>query len=230
MKPIIISLGGSIMVPGKIQVEFLRKFRELIFSQVANNRKFVIVVGGGHTTRMYQAAARELTDVTNADLDWLGIHATRLNAHLLRTIFKELAYRHVMKDPRAVPKKMTKPIMIAAGWKPGWSTDYVAIRIAQQVGAEMMLNLSNIAYAYDKDPNKYPDAKPLKSIHWKAFRKIVGDTWDPGLHAPFDPIASKLAQRLGIKVVITKGTALPNVRSWIEEGTGKGTVILADTA
>lgn len=228
MKPIIISLGGSIMVPGKIQTTFLRQFRELIFSQVANNKKFVIVVGGGHTTRMYQAAARDLVDVSNTDLDWLGIHATRLNAHLLRTIFKDLAYRHVMKDPRKAPKKMTNPIMIAAGWKPGWSTDYVAVRIAQQVGAEMMLNLSNITYAYDKDPNKYKDAKPLKSIQWKEFRKIVGDEWDPGLHAPFDPIASKLAQRLGMKVVITKGTNLKQVRSWIEDGKGTGTVVMPD--
>ena len=51
--------------------------------------------------------------------------------------------------------------MVAGGWMPGRSTDDDAVRLAKIYGAEMVINLSNIDYVYDKDPNKYKDAKKL---------------------------------------------------------------------
>ena len=74
-----------------------------------------------------------------------------------------------------------------------------------------MINLSNIDYVYDKDPRKHKDAKKIKEIVWSDFRKIVGDEWDPGMSVPFDPVASKLAQRAKLEVIIANGKKLKNL-------------------
>jgi len=223
--PIVISLGGSILVPnGGIDVHFLRDFAKLIRSRVKQDERFIIIVGGGSTARHYQQAARDVSQLANEDVDWLGIHATRLNAHLLRSVFRDEALHRVIKDPRR-HVNWNKPLLIAAGWKPGWSTDYVAIRLAHKFGAKRVINLSNIAVAYDKDPNKHADAKPMYQADWKAFRKLVGNKWSPGMNVPFDPIASRLADKWNMEVVIAKGSDLNNLKKIFEGKKFVGTVI-----
>ncbi|OGL66766.1 hypothetical protein A2856_03305 [Candidatus Uhrbacteria bacterium RIFCSPHIGHO2_01_FULL_63_20] len=208
----VLSLGGSIVAPERgIDTAFLTGFRDLILRHVSRGWRFLIVVGGGVTARHYQDAARELSDLTREDLDWLGIHATRLNGHLLRTMFRGVAHPAVVKDPTRSPKSWVKPVMIGAGWKPGWSTDYVAVRLAKRMGTDFIVNLSNIDYLYSEDPKKNPKAEPICEIGWKDFQEMVGETWDPGMNAPFDPVASKLARTSKMKVAIVNGTDLKNL-------------------
>lgn len=227
-EPIIISLGGSLIVPPEgIDVEFLKKFNVFIRSKIADgHRRFFIICGGGRTTRIYQAAAKEIIghNIPSDDLDWLGIHPTRLNAALLRTIFKDVAYFRVIKhydqfDP------VDKPVAIMSGWKPGWSTDFCAVIAAEKYGAKTILNLSNIDKVYDSDPKKNPNAKPINKMTWEDYRKICGDKWEPGANWPFDPIASKRAHELGIKVYILNGKNLENVEKALEGQEFVGTVI-----
>lgn len=226
--PIVLSVGGSIVVPKTgIDVAYLTKFRSLITSEVKKGKRFIIVVGGGSTARAYQGAAGSIVNLTSDDIDWLGIHATRMNAHLLRAVFRDIAKSRVVKDPTA-PSTWREPVLIAAGWKPGWSTDYIAVRLAKKFGATRIVNLTNIDGVYDKDPSKFEDAEKIDHITWKAFRKIVGSKWIPGANAPFDPIASKLAQRWGMDVVIADGKDLKNVQAIIEEKAFKGTKIDGD--
>lgn len=213
---LVISVGGSLIVPnGGIDTDFLKDFKKLIVSHTKKNWRFVIVVGGGGTARQYQSAARSIGKLTSDDIDWLGIHSTRLNGHLMRTIFRDVAHPVMIKDPTRPLSKWTEPVLIAAGWKPGWSTDYVATRLAKRFKAKIVVNLSNIDYVYDKDPRKYKDAKPICKISWKDFRKIVGDKWDPGMNAPFDPVASRLAHHSGISVVILNGKNFKNLDGFL---------------
>jgi uridylate kinase len=79
---IIISLGGSLIVPDQIDVDFLKSFKELIISKLKQDKKFVIITGGGKICRRYQDAAKELADPTNLELDTIGIRALNLNAEL----------------------------------------------------------------------------------------------------------------------------------------------------
>lgn len=223
--PIVISIGGSIVVPKSgIDVPYLDALRGMILKEVRNGKRFIIVVGGGHTARLYQQAASAVIKLDPEDVDWIGIHATRLNGHLLRAIFRDHALHRVVKDPT---KKVAwkQPIMVAAGWKPGWSTDYVAVRLARRHGAKRVINLTNIDAVYDKDPSRFDDAEPIERIAWKDFRKIVGDKWSPGANAPFDPIASKLAQKWGMEAIIAAGHDLKNVKAIIDRKKFKGTLI-----
>lgn len=223
---LVVSVGGSLVVPnGGIDAQFLKSFKKLVRTHIKRGWKFVIVVGGGGTARQYQAAARDVGSLTREDLDWLGIHATRLNGHLLRTVFREEAYPRMIKDPTRAPKNPKQSVMVAAGWKPGWSTDYVATRLAKRLGAKVVINLSNIDYVYDKDPNKHKDAEVICDISWKDFRKMVGNEWDPGMNVPFDPVASRLAHHSGIKVALLNGKNTKNLDALLRGKRFAGTII-----
>jgi len=224
--PIVISLGGSIVVPKSgIDAAFLKRFATLIRSHIKLGERFILVVGGGNTARVYQQAARAVTKLADEDVDWLGIHSTRLNAHLMRTIFRGEAQHVVVKDPTRA-HTWNRPILIAAGWKPGWSTDYVAVRLAKKYKAKCVVNLSNIAQAYDKDPGKFKDAKALTEIDWKSFLKIVGNKWIPGMNVPFDPIASRFASQNKLRVIIADGKNLNNLKKILRGERYFGTIIV----
>ncbi len=225
---VVIKLGGSLIVPnGGLDISYIKKFYTFIRQQVAERkRRFFILIGGGVLSRHYRDAGVEITGhaLTPEDLDWLGIHATRLNAHLFRTIFRDLAHPNIIKKYEFV-QKPEKPIVIAAGWKPGWSTDYDAVILAQDYNIKTIIKMSNTDYVYDKDPNKFKDAKPLTRISWKDYRAMVGDTWRPGQHEPFDPIAAKLGSELGIRVFYLHGKDLANVERAIGGEKFRGTII-----
>jgi uridylate kinase len=227
-KTCIISLGGSLIIPDEIDWKYLKAFKNLILEYVRNDWEFIIITGGGKTARKYQEAAHNIDELlTNEDKDWLGIHSTRLNAHLMRTIFREYAYPRINTNPHDLEdfSYCKEPIFIAAGYRPGCSTDYDATLLAKYLGIHSIVNLSNIDYVYDKDPKEHTDAKPLKAMNWKEFRSLVGSDWSPGMNAPFDPIAAKLGEELGLEVAIMNGKDLENLRDYFEKKEYNGTTI-----
>ncbi|MBU2632168.1 UMP kinase [Patescibacteria group bacterium] len=226
---IVMSIGGSLVVPnGGIDIEFLKGLNDFIREELAknNNRQFFLVVGGGRIARHYRDAGRDVVghELPDDDLDWLAIHATRLNAHLIRTIFRDIAYQRIIYDYDII-QKVSDRVIVGAGWKPGWSTDYDAVLFCEDYHAKEIINLSNIDYVFDKDPNKFNDAKKIEKTNWEDFRKLVGDKWIPGLNAPFDPIASKKAQELGLKVAILNGKDFSNIGNYLNNKEFVGTII-----
>ncbi len=220
----ILSLGGSLIVPNKIDASFLKKFKAFTEAQIKKGNRFIVVAGGGATARAYRdAGAAVVRKMPIDDLDWLGIHSTRLNAHLIRTIFRGVAHPTIITNP-TIKEKIKEPLIIGAGYRPGASTDLIAVKMAKTYGAHTIINLSNIDYVYNKDPKK-PGAKKIENISWKNFRKIVGNKWDPGLHAPFDPIASKFADENKLEVIVLNGKNLANLGSALSGKKFKGTVI-----
>ena len=218
---IVISVGGSIIVPDKIDVKFLKGFRNLIKSYLRKYR-FVLITGGGKTCRDYQKAADSVVKLQADDLDWLGIHSTRLNAHLMRTIFRDVAEPAIVFDPRSSVK--FDKVLIAAGWRPGFSTDYDAVMLAKNLDAKTVINITNINYLHDRDPRKYEHTKIIKKIDWKGFRNIVGDKWSPGLNAPFDPVASELAQKSCMRLILL-GKSLNNLKNFLDGRKFKGSIV-----
>ncbi len=226
---IVISLGGSLIAPASgIDITFLKHFNKFIRKQLSDHpqRQFFIIAGGGITARNYRDAGTEIVghELTPDDLDWLGIHSSRLNAHLVRTIFRDLAHPYIVKHYEII-RKVTEPIIIGAAWKPGWSTDYCSAMICEDYNVKTVVNMSNIDMAYTADPRIDPAATPIKKINWADFRKIVGDEWIPGMNAPFDPIASKKAQELDLKVIILKGNNFENLENYFEGREFVGTTI-----
>lgn len=223
MRLIVLSLGGSIIVPDKIDTGFLKNFKKLINEFIKKDFRFVIYCGGGKTARDYQQAYEDVVGQDQEAMDWIGIVATHINAFLLKAIFHDAAEDKIIEDPTE-KINFKKKILLAGGWKPGWSTDYDSVLLAKNLGASEVINITDIDYVYDKDPNKFKDAKPVKEISWQEFRKLVGSEWKAGLNAPFDPIAAKEAEKLKLRIIVL-GKNLNNLRNLLNNKRFKGTVI-----
>jgi len=221
---IIISLGGSLIIPDQIDIDFLKAFRTLILSQVAIGKKFIIITGGGKVCRRYQEVAKEITDPSNEDLDWIGIASLKLNAELVKVIFGKHAHNRVVSN-LSDHFAFEKSIVVGSAYGPGRSTDFDAVEAAKNVGAKKIINLSNIDYVYDSDPKVNPNAKKIEKISWAEYRKLIPAEWNPGLNSPFDPIASKMAEEAGIEVVIMNGKPIGDFANYLNGEKFFGTVI-----
>ncbi len=214
-------------MPNDIDYGFIKQFKKVVEEGISKGYRFIIVTGGGKTARKYIEAGSKVDNIDEEDKDWIGIHATRLNAHFIRTVFKKYAHPTINKNPYDLESflKAKESILVAAGYRPGNSTDYIAILLAKQFGVKKVVNLSNINYVYDRDPRFNLNAKKIKNINWADFQKLVGDTWDPGANVPFDPIASKHAAKEGIEVAIMNGKKMANFKKYLEGEKFVGTLI-----
>lgn len=223
----ILDLGGSIVAPDHIDTPFIKEFRDFLVNWLEedSNRKAILIIGGGGAARKYQSAYREIDpNPTHDEQDWIGIAATRLNGQLLRGVFKDYCKDNVIINPETEGSFKGR-VMIAAGWKPGFSTDYDSVVLAKRFGAKTVLSLSNIAKIYTDDPKKNPDAKPVDKMTWDEYKKLCGDEWTPGKNIPFDPVATKLAAELKIKVIAAAGKDLDNLKKIFNEEEFFGTTI-----
>lgn len=227
----VLSVGGSIVVPDKPDSTFLAQFISMVKEWLAadSERRLILVVGGGAPARVYQSAYSEVVshagDVSDGDAaDWIGIMATRLNAQLVKACFGDLCRNDVVYNPTENVDFRGR-VLVAAGWKPGFSTDNDAVLLAEKYGAKTVVNLSNIEKVYTDDPRKNPDAKPIDSISWKDFRNMVGDDWTPGKNCPFDPVASKKADECGMSVICAAGKNIINIKAILDDRPFVGTKI-----
>jgi uridylate kinase len=213
-----------------VDEDFLKDFTALIGELLSRDekRRFIFVVGGGGPARTWQKAYRVICSSTEDDqADWIGIMATRLNAQLVRAVMGDWCTQEVVTNPTQVEPLMGR-VLVAAGWKPGFSTDYVSVVLAERFQANVVINLSNIEKVYTDDPKKNPDAKAIDSISWADFCAMVGDEWVPGKNVPFDPIASRHAEKIGLKVICAGGKDLDNLRKILNGEDFFGTTICAN--
>ncbi len=225
----VLSLGGSLIAPsptGTIDTEYLARFRETLRPFLEEGHRFFLITGGGKTARLYQNALSDLTTATNTELDWIGIYATHLNARLVQMLFSTHAYPDIITHhAQSYPYQNHHQIIVSGGWHPGNSTDYVATCLAAENEVPYVINLSNITYAYTKDPQVYEDAEPIYDMTWTDFQALVGDEWTPGSSLPFDPTASTKAREVGLEVRIMNGENLDNLDHFLRTGEATGTRI-----
>lgn len=247
-KIVVIALGGSIMYPEQINVAFIKNFNKFLRSFVKKKTRFVVVVGGGRLSRLFQATAKQISNVTDEDKDWIGIHATRLNAHLLRTVMRDVADPIVI-DARHKVKKLRYPVTFASGWRPGWSTDYVAVALASDFKANEVVVAGKPDYVYphtrtkkiknvrqrrsssfgmgvyDKIDKVLDTTNPYEELSWREYRKLIPAKWVPGSHAPVDPVAARLAEKSGIAAIVINGKDLGNFGNLLKGKEFRGTII-----
>lgn len=236
---LVIDLGGSLLYSdGEIDVLFLKRMAHFICEELAGKR-VALVVGGGKVCRDYQESARRLLiPVRRAkraesedtefirELDLIGIAATKLNAELFRAILGDIAYPNVLESPHAPITEFERyNVFFFSGWKPGWSTDFVAVLIAKRFGIKSVLSLSNIKGVYQMENGRTKPGKTLERLSWEKYERLVGGEWVPGMKIPFDPIATKEAKREGMEVVVMSGKDFGNIRNFLEEKPFVGTVI-----
>ncbi|MGD2073008.1 MAG: hypothetical protein PVG65_05925, partial [Candidatus Thorarchaeota archaeon] len=192
-KSVVISLGGSLIVPEKIDLSFLREFRKTIRKN-ARKYKFVIVCGGGTVARKYINALKE-----EGKPDFLqslaGISVTRLNARFMSYFFgkdPKSGIPHDMKHVRSLLRKNDIVFCGALRYAPDQTSDSTAVKLANYLNSEF-INLTNVAGLYTKNPKKYKDAKFIPKISRQdLYKMIMAIRFKPGQHAPLDQTSVKI--------------------------------------
>ena len=219
------------MAPDKIDITFLKQFTEIFFHFLEKNpsKKIIFIVGGGGLARKYQEAYRDIAGrvAEKEQQDWIGIAATRLNGELIRGIFSRYCKDDLVINPHEAVS-ISGRVLVAAGWKPGFSTDNDAVLLAEKFRADTVINLSNIAKIYTEDPKLNPNAEALDHINWAEFKNMVGETWEPGRNVPFDPVATRKASELHCTVITAAGRDINNLKALLEGNKFIGTVIGPD--
>jgi uridylate kinase len=165
----------------------------------------VVVAGGGNIARHYITQARS-SGADESTLDELGIEISRLNAKLLIYALKNKAYSHPPTTLQEVRHAVDDGlIVVTGGLHPGQSTNGTAALIAEKIQAEQFLNATDVDGVYDKDPNKFKNAKKFKRIELKNLRNmLVQEDSIAGGYDLMDIVALKIIERSKIKTRILK--------------------------
>jgi len=202
-KLIVLSLGGSLIIPDDIDLNFLRKFRQVILNN-ASKYKFVIVCGGGSIARKYINALKE-ENKNNYIQSLAGISATRMNARFMSYLFNfdpEKGIPHDMQDVKNLLKTRDIIFCGALRYAPNQTSDATAVKLAAFLGTPF-INLTNVKGLYDKNPKEAKNAKFIPRASISEFAKIVFSIPSrPGMHAPVDHTAMEIIKKHNIRTYI----------------------------
>ncbi len=229
---VVIKIGGSLLFTEnkKINSNEIAKF-----CRILKNKKFtgklVVICGGGLLAREYIDAVRSFNG-SEALCDTFGIEISRINSKLLIASFQDFAYPLVPSSIEELSKALLfEKIIVMGGLQPGQSTTSVALEVAEFIGAENVIVLTDVEGIYDKDPKKFTDAKLLKNLHYDQLRELLLEMTNDkqaaaGEYRIFDTVSLQILKRSDIRVIVMSGKDLNNFsKFWDGEKDINGTVI-----
>jgi uridylate kinase len=210
MKTLVVSIGGSVVLSDEADTTFLKKLTTL-FKKMSKEYKLFVVVGGGKISRQYIQLGRAL-GFDEDTLDVIGVDITRVNARIMTTLLgnsnKEIP--HTVEEAL----KLDTPIVVMGGTGPRHSTDTVGAELAEKTHAIRFVNATNVDGIYDKDPNKYKDAKQLKEVHIDELIKNYGTKWKAaGSNIVMDEPALAIIKRARIPTYVVNGKRLDELEN-----------------
>ncbi|AFK22918.1 UMP kinase [Pyrococcus sp. ST04] len=221
---IVFDIGGSVLVPDKPDIEFIKKLSYEL-TKVSEDHEIAIVVGGGRTAREYIEVASEF-NASEAFKDYIGIQITRANAMLLIAALRERAYPQVVEDFWEAWRAIhLKKIPVMGGTHPGHTTDAVSALLAEFLGADLLIVVTNVDGVYTDDPRKNPNAKKIEKMKAIELVELVSRGVEKaGASTVIDPLAAKIILRSGIKTYVIGKEDAKNLFD-VVKGRHSGTVI-----
>lgn len=221
---IVIKLGGFAF-PTQLSPDFIQRYAELI-RRLHREHGLVIVTGGGDDARRYIYAARKL-GASEVICDQLGIYVTRVNAHLMISSLPGDAYPEVPESVEELRRFFaTGKIVVMGGLQPGQSTNAVAAIAAETIGADVLINATDVEGVYTSDPSIDPKAKRLPEISTQQLKEILSSVEiGAGAYDLMDPIAIKVIERSRIRAYIVNGKDPLNIERALR-GESVGTRII----
>jgi uridylate kinase len=212
--PVVLSLGGSVLLTGSDDLEFLRALADVL-RRVGRELPLVVTTGGGRTARTYIQLGRDL-GLTEVELDEIGIEVTRLHARLLAArIGPPCPARPPATVADAVHELRHASPVVLGGTEPGHTTDGVAALVAARVRAARLVNATDVDGIYERDPRKYPDARRIARLSWERFHAMVlaGTTTDAGQNFLFDRLGAATLSRAKVPLWVVNGRDLANLET-----------------
>lgn len=225
MERVVVSLGGSVLVPDEDDARYLADLIALLRS-VSRKVKLFAVTGGGRVARYYIETGRSLR-IPERRLDELGIGVTRLNARLLGAALKGRANREPARSyAEAARLARRHPIVLMAGTAPGHTTDRVSASLARAVGAARIVNATSVEGVFTADPRKDPGARLLEHIGFEELVRLSGDGHRAaGPNVVFDPVAARVLARDRIPLGVVRGRDLEALEAAILGKPFHGTLV-----
>ena len=149
-----------------------------------SNINIGLIIGAGNIFRGMEAAAGGMDRVTG---DYLGMLATIMNAIALQDSLEKIGCQTrtlsainitQIAEPyirrRAIRHMEKGRIVIIAGGtgNPFFTTDSAAALRATELGSDILLKGTKVDGVYNKDPEKYTDAKKYKKL---SYKKVMQD-------------------------------------------------------
>lgn len=199
-KVIVLSLGGSLIIPNQINYHFLKEFRKIL-EKNQRKYKFVVVCGGGKTARNY-IAGLEQENLTEKKKEYfqslLGIASTRLNARFMTYFFGKEANDGIPHDMKEVKDLLRFNDFVFCGalrYADKETSDGTSAKLANYFNTEFV-NLTDVAGLYDKNPKKFKSAKFIPEISHKNFLELANKVkFKPGQHFVLDQTAAVLIKK-----------------------------------
>ena len=192
-KRVVLSLGGSLIIPDNININFLDEFKKIIRKNT-KRYQFIIVCGGGSIARKYISALK--SKGINEELQsFSGISATRMNARFMSYFFNQNPEKGIPVKMRDIKKYLKKQDIVFCGaleYKPHQTSDSTASEIAKKFKTSF-INLTDIKGLYNKNPKTEKGAKFIPEISWRKFYEMANKKrFTPGQHFILDQNASKI--------------------------------------
>ena len=224
-KVIVLSLGGSLIIPDNINVDYLKKFKKTVLKNT-EKYKFIIVCGGGNIARKYISALSEI-GMNDLFQSFAGISATRMNARFMSYFFRQNQERgipHTIKELKRYVRKYDVVFCGALEYKPDQTSDSTAAEIAKKFRT-IFINLTDVQGLYDKNPKEHKDAKFISKISWENFNKIIDKIkFKPGQHFILDQTAAKMIMKSKTTTYIL-GKNMNQLENVLKGKKFKGTII-----
>lgn len=219
-EPMVISLGGSVIVPQHIAEDFLRRFARFV-QRLKQARRVVVICGGGQTARSYVNSGRAIGVRREPALHWIGVRACQLNGELVRAV---LGVRSPLVFINGRTRLPSEALIVGVPHQAGGTSDLRSIRCAHIIGAKTVVNITNVDGVYTHDPRRVRSARLLTALSWKHYGQMFKRAVRPGMHFPFDPIAARLAARHHMKVFVLSNN-VGNLAQAIAGKPFRGTVL-----
>ena len=224
-KVIVLSLGGSLIVPDKVDIKFLKELKKII-KKNTKRYKFIIVCGGGSVARKYISALRE-AGINEVLQSMSGISATRMNARFMNYLFNNDPKKGIPHKIKQIKKYLRKKDVVFCGaleYKPRQTSDSTSAEIASHFNSDF-INLTDVQGLHDKNPKKHKNARFIPEISWKDFYKLANKSkFKPGQHFVLDQTASKIIMNNKITTYIL-GKRLSQLDNLLNNKKFKGTII-----
>jgi len=222
---IVLSLGGSLIIPDNVDTNFLKKFK-IVIKKNTKKYKFIVVCGGGSIARKYISALESL-GLNEEFQSFSGISATRMNARFMSYVFKinpKQGIPHTLSEVKRYIKKQNVVFCGALEYKSHQTSDSTAAEIARNFKTDF-INLTNVLGLYDRNPKEFKNAKFIPKISWKDFFEMSHKRkFKPGQHFVLDQTAARIILRNKIATYIL-GKDLKHLNNLLNHKKFKGTVI-----
>ncbi len=224
---ITLKVGGSVLCPTESpDMDFISGLAATL-KGLSSEHRMVVVVGGGRLARKMIEDERKRGESSDDILHNIGIEASRMNAKTLIEALGDAAFSGIPKDEGGVREAFKKgKIVVLGGFRPGQTTDAVALQSAEAVGADLVIIGTDVKGVYDRDPKKHSDAAFISLISVSELKDMAETgSVSPGAKTIIDPVAVAVIEKTGLKCIVLDIRDMENLENAVEGRDFKGTVI-----